>query len=319
MINSRLLKNALCLAEHGNFARAAKALNISQPTLSRSIQALENTLGEKLFNRSHKGITTTHAGEIMLKHAYLISASSESMQEEIQRHLGILEGSISIGAGSYVGTALLPSAIVEFSRKYPEIELSISVDAWYDLPARLMNKEFDFVVIDTSDLEVFPNYNLIKLNQHQAFIICRPDHPLLGRVKLQATDLAEFPLMMPVLPQRLQALFNKLIFPDAQQTAGLLKQVACNDQALIKSTVQQSNNIAVATYGMVATELKAGLLAALPLKLAGLSSNFNIVRRKGIASSPTALSFIQVLQEIDKQQSLAEAPLLASLGAEISV
>ncbi len=90
MINSRLLKNALSLAEHGNFARAAKALNISQPSLSRSIQALEATLGEKLFNRSHKGITTTYAGEIMLKHAYLISASSESMQEEIQRHLGIL-------------------------------------------------------------------------------------------------------------------------------------------------------------------------------------------------------------------------------------
>ncbi|MCF6225608.1 MAG: LysR family transcriptional regulator [Xanthomonadales bacterium] len=321
MINSRLLKNALCLAEHGNFARAAYALNISQPSLSRNIQALETTLGEKLFNRSHRGITTTHAGKIMLKHAHLISASSESMQEEIKRYQGILQGSISIGAGSYVGSALLPQAIVDFSQKYPEIELSISIDTWYELPARLMEKEFDFLVIDSSDLELAQNFELIPLDQHQAFFICRPDHPLFNKTKLLASDLAEFPLMMPVLPQRLQSLFQKLFFPEIQPTAapGVLKHIICNDQALIKSTVQNSNNIAIASYGMVATELKTGLLKAIPLKIAGFVSNFNIIRRKGIASSPSARSFIQVLHEIDTQQSLAEAPHIASLGAEILV
>ncbi|MCF6262983.1 MAG: LysR family transcriptional regulator [Xanthomonadales bacterium] len=321
MINSRLLRNALCLAEHGNYARAAKAQNISQPTLTRSIQALEKALGETLFNRSHKGVTPTHAGEIMLKHADLISASSESMQEEIKRYQGILEGSISIGAGSYVSSALMPQAIVDFSQKHPEIELSISIDTWHDLPARLMEKEFDFLVIDSSGLELSPNFELIPLNQHQAFFICRPDHPLFNKTKLLASELAKFPLMMPVLPQRLQSLFQKLLFPEIQPAAapGVFKHIICNDQALIKSTVQQSNNIAIATYGMVATELKAGLLKALPLKIARLCSNFNIIRRKGIASSPTARSFIQVLHEMDTQQSLAEIPLIASLGTEILV
>lgn len=321
MMSSRLLKNALCLAEHGNFARAAKALNISQPTLTRSIQTLEKTLGEKLFNRSHKGITATHTGNIMLKHAHLIIASAETMKEEINRHQGILEGSLNIGAGSYVGSALLPQAMVEFTEKYPEIKLSVSIYNWYNLPDRLMNKEFDFLVLDTSDIELYPNFELIKLDQHQGFIICRPGHPLLKTTKLPTTALAEFPLMMPVFPKRLQPVFNSLLFPGIPQAAASrkMKNIICNDQGLIKSTVQQSNNIAIATYGMVEHELKAGSLAVLPIKVAELFSNFNIIRRRGIASSPTAKSFIRVLQDVDKEQSVAEIALIASLGRKISV
>lgn len=321
MLSVRILRNALMLAEHQNFARAAEALSISQPTLTRSIQNLERVVGEHLFDRGKKSVLPTQAGEIVLKHARMIIASSETMQEEIDRHRGILEGSINIGAGSYVGSALLPVAIVVFSKRYPEIELSVSIDTWHELPARLMKKEFDFIVIDTSDLELFPHYDLIKLDQHQAFFVCRPEHPLLKKPKLLATELAEFPLIMSLLPQRLQSLFNKLLFPGIQQkmASEMFKHIVCNDQALIKSTVQRSNNIAIATYGMVADELKTGSLAVLPLKIAGLYGNFNIIRRKGIASSPAALSFIQVLCEIDKQQSLDEAALIASLGTEISV
>ena len=91
MIETRLLRNALVLAGHQNFARAAKALHISQPTLSRSIQLLEKTVGERLFDRASRKILPTQAGEIMLKHARIIIASSEAMQEDIRRHQGILD------------------------------------------------------------------------------------------------------------------------------------------------------------------------------------------------------------------------------------
>lgn len=86
MIETRLLRNALMLAEHRNFARAAKALNISQPTLSRSIQLLEKIVGERLFDRDSRTILTTQAGEIILKHARIILSSSHAMLEEIGLH-----------------------------------------------------------------------------------------------------------------------------------------------------------------------------------------------------------------------------------------
>ena len=51
MIETRLLRNAIMLAKHRNFARAAQALNISQPTLTRNIQTLENQVGARLLDR----------------------------------------------------------------------------------------------------------------------------------------------------------------------------------------------------------------------------------------------------------------------------
>jgi DNA-binding transcriptional LysR family regulator len=72
MIETRLLRNAIMLAEHRNFARAALALNISQPTLTRNIQTLENHIGARLFDRKTRTVLPTPVGEELLKHARLI-------------------------------------------------------------------------------------------------------------------------------------------------------------------------------------------------------------------------------------------------------
>ena len=68
-IELRHLRHALALAEHGNFARAAEALHLSQPALTRSLQALEAQVGEQLFDRSHREVTPTTMGELLLQHA----------------------------------------------------------------------------------------------------------------------------------------------------------------------------------------------------------------------------------------------------------
>ena len=107
MIEIRLLRNALILSKHQNFARAAKELHVSQPTLTRNIQQLEKEIGERLFDRASRAVLPTQAGKIMLKHARIIIASSGAMLEEIEQHHGLLQGSVSVGAGPYAGAELL--------------------------------------------------------------------------------------------------------------------------------------------------------------------------------------------------------------------
>ena len=68
-VQLRLLRHALALAEHLNFARAARAVHVSQPTLSRSIQELEQQTGARLFDRSSAGVEATAVGEVFLDHA----------------------------------------------------------------------------------------------------------------------------------------------------------------------------------------------------------------------------------------------------------
>ena len=79
MFDMRRLRHALALAEHRNFARAAAALHITQPALSRSIQALEEGMGVLLFDRSPRDVEPTAFGELVLRHARGL-ASYEAQQ-----------------------------------------------------------------------------------------------------------------------------------------------------------------------------------------------------------------------------------------------
>jgi len=320
MIEIRLLNNALMLAKHRNFARAAKELNISQPTLSRSIQLLEKTVGERLFDRGSRTILPTQTGEIMLKHARIIIASSRAMREEIEQHQGILEGSLHIGSGPYPASALLAPAISQFRKCYPGIHIKISVDDWNKFPDQLMQKDFDYVLMETSQLDTSRDFELIHLNRHPAFFFCRPDHPLLEKDSLVISDLSPFPLIGPSLPKRLLDLFSKLIFSskDSGALTRELEHISCHEMGVIKATVSHSDSIGLGTYGTLASELEAGLFATLPFRIPELRTNYDIVKRKMSPFSPAAREFAEILIGIDKEQSILEADLIKSLGPQIT-
>jgi len=320
MIEMRLLKNALMLAKHRNFARAAKDLNISQPTLSRSIQLLEKTVGERLFDRASRTILPTQAGEILLKHARIIIASSEVMQEEIERHQGLLEGSLYIGSGPYPANALLAPAIGRFNARYPDININISTDDWGDLPDRLLKEDLDFVLMETSQLETSRDFELIRLNRHPGFFFCRHDHPLLKNSNLTISDLSRFPLVFTTLPTRLLDLINRLFFlsKDAGTLTRKLPNIFSNDLATMKATVSYSDSIGLGTYGTLASELEVGLFVALPFRIPELRTDYDIVKRKVRSFSPAARELIEMLIEMDKEQSILEVELIESLGTEIS-
>ena len=320
MIETRLLRNALMLAEHRNFARAAKALNISQPTLTRSIQLLEKTVGERLFDRASRTVLPTQAGEIILKHARIILSSSKAMQEEIGRHQGILEGSLCIGSGPYPASALLAPAVGRFGKLYPDINIHISVDDWYKIPNRLMQKDFDYVLMETSQLDASRDFELTRLNRHPGFFFCRHDHPLLEKEGLTISDLSQYPMILTALPKRLSDLFGRLFFPSGNAGASIrkLENITSNDLATIKATVSQSDSISIGTYGALSSELEVGLLVALPFRIPELESSYDIVKRKGLSLSPAAWAFIEILIETDQEQSILETDWIESLGPVIA-
>ena len=320
MIEVRLLRNALMLAKHQNFARAASKLNISQPTLTRSIQSLERTVGELLFDRTTRTIRPTKAGEIVLKHASIIIASERALQEEVGRHQGLTVGSLFIGTGPYAGTELIAPVIGQFSSQYPGIKVEVRVGDWRKLPGRWLQEDFDYLVMETSDLADSPDFEITRLIRHPAFFICRKNHPLTKKDNLTISDLAAFHLMSPALPGRLVGLFSRLIFPgqDADVLPKMLQNSVCNDLGTIKTAVSESDSIGLGTYGTVASELKAGIFDVLPLRLPTLTTDHHIVTRKGISLSPSARITIDALIERDKQLAIWEADLVESLGPEIT-
>ena len=101
MFELRLLRHALALARYRNFARAAEALHLTQPSLSRSIAVLEKDLGVRLFDRSKSGVRPTAYGELLLQRGAALVGGEDELRREIQLLAGLETGTLCIGAGPY--------------------------------------------------------------------------------------------------------------------------------------------------------------------------------------------------------------------------
>ena len=319
MIETRLLRNAIMLAEHRNFARAALALNISQPTLTRNIQTLENHIGARLFDRKTRTVLPTPVGEELLKHARLIVSSTLALEDGMQHYLGLETGTLSIGAGLFAASLLGP-AIGRFMERHPNIKINIEIDNWLTLHDRLRQAEFDFVLaetlVETSGANKAQDLEAMNLIPHQAFFFCRHGHPLLKTALRSPGDLLQFPLIFPMLPERVVTLFRKLFKQtgDDLQSIEHITSIQCNDMSVMKDTVTSSNVVGMAIYGTVSEELKRKQFMALPFRIPALKTNYGILKKQGLSLSPAASALVDIIVETDTTLSEQEAPLIESLS-----
>jgi DNA-binding transcriptional LysR family regulator len=121
----RLLQYAQALAEHGSFSRAAKALDIAQPSLSRGIIELESRVGIPLFHRNRVGNEPTDFGRVFLQHAEHVLRSAKELEREVDQARGLAAAEVSAALGPYVVDAIGAQAAGSFSVTNPDIRLRL--------------------------------------------------------------------------------------------------------------------------------------------------------------------------------------------------
>ena len=317
MIDIRLLRHAIALANYRNFARAARTLNISQPTLTRSIQALEARLGCRLFDRKTRTVLPTPVGEEMLKHARQVVASSQALEDGIRQFRGIEVGSLSLGVGPYAASILVGQTLGRFNKQHPGIRITAMIDDWVNLPRRLKAREFDLVLMETSQLEADHDLEIRPLLPHQGFLFCSGTHPALKAKSLSLQNLIRYPFVLPTLPQRLLQLFARLFQTSAEVESPInrLSIIQSNDVSLIRNTVASSQAIGVATYGMITEELHSKRFAALPFRIAELKTSYGIVTRKHLSLPPAASALVEILVAINAAQCAKDARFAEGLDS----
>ena len=119
----RQLKYFIAVAEEQNIGRAAMRLHISQPPLTRQIQALENDLGVLLFNRTNWGVNLTQAGESLLIHARNITEHIELAKEQAQLAGKGLIGRIDVGVFGSAMLNIIPQILNSFTKTHPDVKV----------------------------------------------------------------------------------------------------------------------------------------------------------------------------------------------------
>lgn len=180
------------VAELKNFTRAAEQLNISQPALSRSIQRLEEELGQPLFERQPRSIELTDAGMLFQSRAEQILLIIEDTKAEICDDGQ--SGRIRLGAIPTIAPFLLPGLLRQFSNAFPKATLIVQEDTTDHLMKRCKQGELDVAILA---LPIPTRYVEVETLFDEELLLVLPlKHPLAKKKRIEIGDVQHYPFVL---------------------------------------------------------------------------------------------------------------------------
>lgn len=191
----RVLRYYLAICREGNMSRAAQALHVTQPTLSRQIADLERELGCELLIRGSRTVTPTEKGLYLRRRAEEIVSLADQTASELAHNDEAVEGDVYIGAGESEGMRYVARVIRAFRERYPQICFHLRSGNSIDVVEWLERGLIDFAV-----LIAFPDINRfehVRLHPTDAWGMLLPEgHPLAQRETVSPRDAAAVPLIL---------------------------------------------------------------------------------------------------------------------------
>ena len=314
MIEIRHLAHAIALAEHRNFARAAKSLHMSQPALTRNIQALEERIGQSLFDRRKSGVEPTDAGQLLLRRAKAILGQTDDLMREIGGLGADEQVEIRVAAGPYPAGMIVGPAVASMLGKRPGLHFKLIVDHWVDAIRKLRDRRVDFALCEASEIRD-SDLESLPLSRHKVRPVVRREHPLLLIAGASLKQIMEWPLALTArLPPRV---LSKMV-PAARLKTGFDPAVHCEDIGLIKSLVMESDLVGFFTLSMVEEELLSGRMVALEVDEPWLTTSYSLFHMKDRALPPVLEEFIHEIQRADERVAEKNQELAATMARRLN-
>lgn len=291
----RQLEYFLRVAQRKNISTAAVELNITQPTLTKSIKLLEDQLGVKLFDRLPRGVALTSYGLTLLRHAEAVHVQVKDAGHEITALRNGTFGTVRIGAGPAWLRSHLPLAVARVIAKHPAIH--VQVDGSFDetLLRALRQGELDFVVAEIPAPEDQQDLDIVRLTSDILGVCCRSQHPLASRRKLSMRDLLQYPWVKPPRVTRAQRRLNALfVARDLPPPKGAVES---GSMALLLNVLRHSDALTFMVSKTLLAREGEGLVM-LKVPDLTLSREAGIVTRRDGWLSPAALHIIEELKLI---------------------
>jgi len=294
------LRHFVAVIENGNILRAAAAINLSQPALSKSIQKLEASVGASLLERTIRGVTPTLFGETLYRHAKLILAQSQQALEEIGSFTKGFRGHVKIGLGASFAGFLLPQAVINVLKQRPELTFSVVSKPYEELIPLLQQGELDAVLalIPPNPKESDLTYEPLIVSDFRT--VCRPEHPLAKKERVTLKDLSGHDWLLFDRPQAAKILHAQ-IFTEAELAAPK-PVIETSSVFFLKATLQKGDFLSFVPPGLVMEELQSGKLVTIEAEVPPFQMRAGIIYRSAGVEQATTLAVIEEIRKLRDQQ-----------------
>lgn len=191
----RVLRYFLMTAREENITKAAHLLHITQPTLSRQLMQLEESLGVTLFRRSKHSIVLTDDGMLLKQRAQEIVSLADKAELEFRSREDALTGEIAIGCGETRNMGHLSKQIASFRERYPLVHFSIYTGIADDIKDRMEKGLLDMGLL-LEPVEIAKYETVHMPEKEQWGVLVRKDSPLAEKELIHPEDLIHVPLIM---------------------------------------------------------------------------------------------------------------------------
>jgi DNA-binding transcriptional LysR family regulator len=293
-VKLHLLRIFTAVAEHMSFSRAAEALYISQPAVSKAVKELENQLGQPLFERGAGKLSLTEAGSLLAERGRAILAIERSAEEDLQALRTLQHGVLRIGASTTIATYLLPPLIAAFLRQYPGVDLRLTIQNTLSILSLLLEYQIDVALVEgpvADERTVSEPWRVDEL-----VVIVAPGHPFVkraGRQGIPVSLLAEELFLVREPGSGTRQVAEQAL---AERGVELKHTVELGSLEAIKQAVAAGLGLAIISGATIADELALGKLTTLSVEGLEIRRTLTRLRLVGRTPGPAARAFDHLLE-----------------------
>ncbi|MGO9634515.1 MAG: LysR family transcriptional regulator [Steroidobacteraceae bacterium] len=313
LVELRFIRHVVELARHGNYARAAHALNLSQSALSRSIATLESQLNVKLFDRQHQGVQPTAFGKLLLARGAALMTAESELRRDLVLLAGLEAGSLTVGVGPHPGALFLGKAVGHVLHSHPNLQLSIHSADYRSIGRRVLDGSLDLGVVNTGGWSGESRLSMEPLATLPLVIAARAGHPLARLRSLSVEQVLAFPIASPPVPPGLAEKFSHA-YPFGRRdevTGDLYTTLLVDSISMAQIIVEQCDAVMPVPLATIADAVRNKKLCVLDIHVPWLVVEFGAIHLSGCTPSPAAQSLLEALRRV-ASESLLEANHLAA-------
>lgn len=270
------LRHIVAVARCGSFSIAAEEVGISQPALSRSIQAFEEEYALRLFDRGNGRVALTPAGNLAVEHARGVLAAAGEFDRDMRLFGQGNAGRTGVGMGPLMASLLLPQVSAALLRRNPQLAVFTKVGPPDQMLDALFEGSIELIAGNSTQLSVIPGVTEERLGVLPLAIVARAGHPLAGARRINIRELDHFPAARP---------YDFATTSQANATGAFI----CENFSILRDVVLATDCTWLVSPPFILNDLRSGALVTLDVAdLPTAEFQTNLISMRGRTRSPAS-------------------------------
>lgn len=292
-LNLKQLKVFYYVAERLSFTQAAKELFITQPAVTKQIDALEQQCETRLFVRERQGLALTETGSVLFSYVEKIMRLASEAEQAVSNLKMTPHGVLRIGTTKTFAHYLMPPYILQFHEAFPKIRIQLDEGSSQEMAASVLSGHNDLAVVGRVPYD--PGLETLPFPTQacdQLAIVVAPRHPLATRADVALEEIRDEPLLLREKGSGVRRLVLEQFEAQGLRPNILLE---AGNVDFIKELVRRDAGIGILGLMSVQRELREGTLVAVPIRSEGFTIFIDLVLPREGYRPMAARSFLEFL------------------------